>query len=408
MAPSGSPSITDGEYRNKCLSVNIEAISEELPSKRLGRDPAPFATVGDFNINPLDNKSAGSLKRREEPEPVRYCGGPGPDPVPGQFETGAALYLIPTPPNEHSGVTPPTPPNEHSGVTPPTPPNEHSGVRVKPGLTRSSKRLYSRVLLGLRLPGRYYFITWTSSPRSPPIEKSWNTLRVWLHRHRPGASWCYCLTAEGYGVIHMVLRLGPGEERLDAREVRAHWVGLHKANQIRLEHVHESTKDNLAGYLADQRSKRKLGTEMGWQDQIVRWRWSKGWLPRGFTKAYGRLWWDLRDAPPGLREKVVCDWLGACNLNDRKVLAPPKLGAGNEILYPAVPEILPEDPEMVRFDKLLKETVKNLDFYPVSEPILEKDDLVPEGSLTLLGWRKKYLTRNLQTRIWADLRDGAA
>lgn len=236
-------------------------------------------------------------------------------------------------------------------------------VQVKNTLSRVSRRLYSRCILGMKIPGRYYFITWTSSPQSPPIEKSWFALRMQLKRTRPGSSWCYCITSEGFGVIHMILRLGKREKRLDVNEVRAHWVRLHKANQIKIKHVPESMKNNLAAYLGDQRGKRKLGGEMAWQDGIVRWRWSRGWLPQGFTRAFGRLWWSLLDISPGLREKAVCDWLNACHLNEAKVKAPPKI-VSKEIIYPEIPEViitgLP-DP-LVEFDEELKKKVKSMKF----------------------------------------------
>jgi len=245
----------------------------------------------------------------------------------------------------------------------PTPESGQVVSSVKTTLSRVSRRLYSRCILGLKIPGRYYFITWTSSPQSPPIEKSWRALRKWLKRYRPKSAHCYCITNEGFGVIHMILRLGKREKRMDVNEVRAHWVRLHKANQIKIKHVPESMKNNLAAYLGDQRAKRSLGGEMAWQEGIVRWRWSKGWLPQGFTKAFGRVWWSLMDISPGLREKTVCDWLNACHANDAKIKAPPKL-AGKEIIYPEIPEViiagLP-DP-LVEFDRELKKKVRLMKF----------------------------------------------
>ena len=102
---------------------------------------------------------------------------------------------------------------------------------------------------------------------------------------------------------------------------------------------------------------------MAWQDGIVRWRWSRGWLPQGFTRAFGRLWWSLLDISPGLREKAVCDWLNACHLNEAKVKAPPKI-VSKEIIYPEIPEViitgLP-DP-LVEFDEELKKKVKSMKF----------------------------------------------
>lgn len=67
----------------------------------------------------------------------------------------------------------------------------------------------------------------------------------------------------------MVIRLGKGEKRLDARETRKHWFNLTGAKQIRMEFVKEP-KD-LAAYLSDQR-KRKHGWRIclaGYDDTVA-------------------------------------------------------------------------------------------------------------------------------------------
>jgi hypothetical protein len=202
-------------------------------------------------------------------------------------------------------------------------PTPQSGQVVKRGLTRVSRRLFSRAILGLAIPGRYYFFTWTSSPQSPPIEKSWRALRKWLKRQRPGACWCYVITDEGHGVIHMIIRLGKNEKRLDVRDVRAHWQRLHRATQIRAEYVKEPL--SLAAYFADQRHKRKLSGELAWQDGIVRWRWSKGWLPKGFTRAFGRTFVRLLDLPSLVRELTIKTWLLRCHGDPAQLLHPPRI-----------------------------------------------------------------------------------
>jgi len=207
----------------------------------------------------------------------------------------------------------------------PTPLNEQNVTSVRCTLSKVSRRLFSRCILGLKIPGKYYFITWTSSPQSPPIEESWNALRVWLKRERPGSCWCYCITTEGYGVIHMIMRLGKGEQRLDVRKVRAHWIKLHKAVQIKIKYVPESMKNNLAAYLGDQRKLKSLSGEMAWQNGIVRWHWSKGWLPKGFTKAFGRVWYRLDVIPSEMRDILVKTWLLRCHIDAENVFHPPKI-----------------------------------------------------------------------------------
>jgi hypothetical protein len=209
----------------------------------------------------------------------------------------------------------------------PTPPEAHC---FKALLNKSSRRLFSRIRLGLSLPGRYYFCTWTSSPQSPPVKKSWRLLRIRLHRIRPLASFCYCLTHEGYGVIHMVIRLGKGEKRLDAKIERAYWVSTHQAKQIKFKYVPESQKNNLAAYLCDQRKKNKLGAELAWQDKKIFWNWSKGWLPKGFTRAFGRAWVHWLDAPEYIGRIVIYDWLKRCDLDQANVMRMPRIEVKNE------------------------------------------------------------------------------
>jgi len=170
-------------------------------------------------------------------------------------------------------------------------------------IKKTSRKLYSRVMLGLLLPGRYYFLTLTSSPDSPNLEHSFFLFKKWLRYRRKGITFIFCMTSEGYGVLHMVIRLKPRMKNLDIKDVRDYWVSVHKAQQIKLVRVRHANK--LANYLSDQRKKRKLGSEMSWQDLMVRWRASPGWLPKGYGKVFGRLWVEWIDAPEQVRNKVV-------------------------------------------------------------------------------------------------------
>jgi hypothetical protein len=125
-------------------------------------------------------------------------------------------------------------------------------------------------------------------------------------------------------------------------------------------------KNNLAAYLGDQRSKRSLGGEMAWQDGIVRWRWSKGWLPQGFTKAFGRVWVSLLDLSPGLREKAIYDWLHACHEDPVKLMNPPHVKEG-DLYYPESPDRsrslarAENQDELAGYDRALKKRIKDLD-----------------------------------------------
>lgn len=182
-------------------------------------------------------------------------------------------------------------------------PNVNKNQVTKFWMRKTSRTLYSRVMLGLQLPGRYYFLTLTSSPESPSLERSWRKFRQWLHLHRPGIAFCFVITDEGHGVIHIVLRLKPRMKNLKFAEIQEYWQRIHKAKQVRIERVGKAK--NLANYFADQRKLKKMGSEMSWQDYIVRWKYSPGWLPRGFIKRFGRLWLDLIDVPEGIRDSEV-------------------------------------------------------------------------------------------------------
>jgi hypothetical protein len=378
------------------VNVGCQPDSEgPAPGETIREDPINGVGSGDSSPLFLGNSEypSGTLNVPVDPLPKRV-GGYIQSVVPGwkdplmpaeQDFRAAAILDIPTP--QSDGLL------SVEGASP-TPQSDGLLSPDKPGISRMSRRLYSRCILGLKLPGRYYFITWTSSPQSPPIKKSWSALRQWLKVKRPGAKWIYCFTDEGHGVIHMILRLGKGEKRLDVKEVRKHWERLHKANQIRIEHVPESMKDNLAAYLGEQRKKRSLAGEFMWQDLLVRWHWSKGWLPQGFTRAFGRVWVRLFDISPGQREKALSDWLHACHIDSNNILNGPFLKDG-ELIWPDRKGIQVRSPieALVEFDNELKEEIKKMDLDDIQRII---DEDFPEDSVTLTIWKKKYTARNIQ------------
>lgn len=136
--------------------------------------------------------------------------------------------------------------------------------------------------------------------------------------------------------------------------------------------------------MADQRRKRKLGGELAWQDGIVRWRWSKGWLPKGFTAAFGRVWWRLRDISLIEREKAISGWLAACHVDDNNIFYGPGLKNG-EITWPDREKKkinMEYDPAL---DKQVKAGIAMLQASP-GHP----DDLCPEDVITLNKWKARY------------------
>lgn len=178
-----------------------------------------------------------------------------------------------------------------------TPKVAHALHSVGRAFNRRNRKMWSRVIDGLRLPGRCYFLTFTTTPNSPSLPALWNGLRQWLKRSRPGICWLYCFTMEGGlyhkgspGVIHMVIRLHMKQKNLDINEVRAYWKERTGASQLKILRVPESKKEDLADYIANQRNKVRMAREMGYQSAVARWHWSKGWLPKGYGKSKSKLW----------------------------------------------------------------------------------------------------------------------
>jgi len=171
--------------------------------------------------------------------------------------------------------------------------------RFKRTFTKTHRRMYNRLILGMYLPGRYYFLTLTSTPKSPDIRESWKLFNWWLLRYRPGITWCVCLTCEGFGVVHMVLRLGMRMKMLDVDEVRAYWFSITGAKQVKIKRVPDSKKEDLADYLVNQKLKKSMGREMAFQgSSIISWHWRTGWLPKGFTTLFAHEWMRiLKDIP---------------------------------------------------------------------------------------------------------------
>ena len=166
------------------------------------------------------------------------------------------------------------------------------------------------------ISGTYYFLTLTSSPNSPLIAKTWNNLRQWLNRYHPSIAYCYAITSEGYGVIHMVIRFENPKERIDAKILRNYWQATHQATQLKIVKVTQSKAQKLANYIADQRRLRGLGTEMAFQNELLRWRYNRRWLPVGFSRQFGRYYQKARyqnNIPqPGV-EQFCRLWIRECH-----------------------------------------------------------------------------------------------
>lgn len=199
--------------------------------------------------------------------------------------------------------------------------HKNKSRKFRPTVTASSKRIWSRCLLGLKVPGRYYFITLTSSPQSPDVKKGYDNFRKWLNKSRPKSSRFTVVTSEGCGVIHAIIRLGRGESRIDVKELRSWWQKVHKATQIKIKPVGKNHREKMANYLKDQDRKKGLGKEVLYQPRVIQWGYSKNWLPKGFGKAFGRFWHRVMQVTmtAGEREAMVHGWLMECMKNPSEV-----------------------------------------------------------------------------------------
>jgi len=202
-------------------------------------------------------------------------------------------------------------------------PTPHYGMNVKRGLDGRSRRIFSRAVLGVKKPGRYYFLTVTTTKENPLKKEHWDMLRKKLKEILPKTVHFHVTTSEGNGVIHVILRLGKGEKRLEIIPFRSWWFNYTGAKQIKILRV--SNKKDIARYISDQRYKKDLAGEFCWQDCIQSWGYSKGWLPKGFGKQFGRFWFKSRDADMGQREMFVHDWMMRCYDNEAEIYCPPSV-----------------------------------------------------------------------------------
>lgn len=171
-------------------------------------------------------------------------------------------------------------------------------------LTKSSKKLFGRLRAGLLVPGRYVFLTLTSSLESPPdIVHSWGLLQKRMKRVQPFER-VVARTREGRGsgVLHIVIR---ADKYFDIVWLRAQWTEIHKARQMNIQEIQSS--DRLARYVADQRHKRynRITAEFAWQDDLVSWKASNGWLPKGFHKGFPTLWASIKGLESQERDERV-------------------------------------------------------------------------------------------------------
>jgi hypothetical protein len=186
---------------------------------------------------------------------------------------------------------------------------------------RSIGKLFSRSYIGMLLPGKYYFWTFTTSLESPNLGISISKLQRYLRKIRPGCSWIYSLTIEGNGVCHMILRIPLHLKRIAIKEMNAFWQETHKAfcfvSKVK-------NPKGLANYISDQRQRKWMGNEMASQELTVKWHASSKWFPEGFAKQFGKFWFELGNTLDDLtRDELVRDWIIASQNDNSKVLSLP-------------------------------------------------------------------------------------
>jgi hypothetical protein len=195
-------------------------------------------------------------------------------------------------------------------------------VRDSTALTKRALRMYGAVLNGFAIAGRFYFLTLTSSPQSPPLKASWKNLTYWLRRQRPGIEWIYCFTDEGHGVIHMVFRLPMKSKNLDVKKVRQYWIEAHKAQQLKL--VRVKNPHDLASYLQQNKTnKKRISAEFLYQPTLQRWNRSKNWLPTGITKHIRRVAFKLRAQPVKVKEICISNYVKRVHSESGALRDPP-------------------------------------------------------------------------------------
>jgi hypothetical protein len=189
---------------------------------------------------------------------------------------------------------------------------------------RREGRIFSRSLVGMYLPGEYFFVTFTSSKKSGDILKKWDGLRKWLQRKYFGIKWLYAFTNEGLGVLHMIWRLPVGTQQPKIDEINEYWEKAHNAFAW-ISRAYNGK--GLANYISEQNKRRKgMAVELSQQCEIIKWRMGTGWVPVGFMKAFGRFYFNLgSNLDDHTQKEFVRDWIISCDMDLRYIKYPPHL-----------------------------------------------------------------------------------
>jgi hypothetical protein len=169
------------------------------------------------------------------------------------------------------------------------------------------RKVHSRISWGLVLPGRYTFATFTNVGKGKQQLANFRKIKWWLKRHYPGIAGCRVFTDEGGGVVHIVLRQGMRQKRIDKTELDLYLVETAGCGFCDLKRVYN--KKGLADYLANQRVKNGLAKEMSRQTQMTKYNYFGEWLPRGWLSKFGRAWYKTMGMSREDRRVWFTKWL---------------------------------------------------------------------------------------------------
>jgi hypothetical protein len=193
--------------------------------------------------------------------------------------------------------------------------------------------LWNRAILGMMVPGDYWFLTLTSSmDSSRDIKLSWREFyKRWFQKFYPNDC-LYAIVNEGYlnkGVIHAVIRfVDENAEKPSDDLVSANWMRCHKAYITDFHPVKHF--DKTANYLVQRHN--KTAQELLRQPSVRSWRYTRDWVPVGFGKGYGRLWYYtlMRLPDNSERGRIVRDFVLACRRNPLNLRFAPYLENRND------------------------------------------------------------------------------
>jgi hypothetical protein len=197
----------------------------------------------------------------------------------------------------------------------------------------ANKTIYSRSISGMMIPGDFWFLTLTSSRESwRDIKHSWRDFyRKWFRKNYPNEC-VYAIVNEGYenkGVVHAIVRFADKEcKKPNEDQVSVNWNYYHRAYIVDFGPVKHF--DKTANYMVQRHN--KTAEELYRQPSLRSWRYTRGWVPVGFGKGFGRLWYYTLMRLPNNSERgrIIRDFVLACRRNPDNLKFAPYLVNRND------------------------------------------------------------------------------